>query len=184
MRQSQSARQTVCTAAKARTHIRISRCNGVLVRSVTSVSSPLSTVLFPSGVHRAPGPELAARQEFGSRMQSSLMIEQPQVPAPAPRRVAAARVLLFVVQPEATSELLREDGVRVGGPPLVRQRKRAVVELCIRGRVEVVQKRSPIRTFLLAVFAIAGAACVYEYGPLRCATSIDVKSATIFRSIA
>ena len=29
---------------------------------------------------------------------------------------------------------------------------------------QVVQKRSPIRTFLLAVFAIAGAACVYEYG--------------------
>jgi len=29
---------------------------------------------------------------------------------------------------------------------------------------QVVQKRSPIRTFLVAVFAIAGVACVYEYG--------------------
>jgi len=54
----------------------------------------------------AQGPELTARQESRSRMQSSLMIEQPQV----------------------------------------------------------VSKRSPIRTFLLAVFAIAGVACVYEYG--------------------
>ena len=51
----------------------------------------------------------------------------------------------------------------------------AVSKLCIRGRLEVVQKRSPIRTFLVAVFAIAGAACVYEYGPLRCASSIDIE---------
>ena len=51
----------------------------------------------------------------------------------------------------------------------------ALSDLCIRAWDEVAPKRSIIRTFLLGVVAIAGAACVYEYGPLRCATSIDVE---------